>query len=354
MKNFFNYIVAPTLVAAVALTITVQTQAQPDPNYKIHDFSRPQPMAINPGYPGDQDRTGKAPSDAIVLFDGTNLDNWSAMDGSPTKWVIKDGVMECVPGSGYIRTLQCFGDCQLHIEWSAPTKVQGEGQGRGNSGLFFGNARYEIQVLDSYDNITYPDGHAGSIYAQYPPEVMPIRKPGEWNTYDVVYTAPRFETDGSVKSPAYITLFFNGILVQWQRELTGPTGWLSRSPYTAHDIKQPIAFQDHGNPVKFRNVWVRELGCKVPEFKYSNEYIDKLSGKFNGAWGFERQGDKFFAVKPGFPAWQMRAINKTTFKTDRTDFTFEFADFNNEGIPQTVYWTLEGHKSKLTRAQDKK
>jgi len=192
------------------------------------------------------------------LFDGTNLDHWVASNGEKTKWVIKDGSMECVPGSGYIRTKDSFGDCQLHVEWAAPAKVEGEDQGRGNSGVFMAGERYEIQVLDTYDNKTYADGYAAAIYGQYPPEVNPINKPGEWNAYDIIYVAPRFEGD-KLKSPARITVFFNGVLVQWDRPLTGPTGHMARPAYSPHDVRQPISFQDHGNPVKFRNVWIREL-----------------------------------------------------------------------------------------------
>lgn len=347
-----------TILIGIANVISIsQLQAQPDPRYKIHDFNRPQPIEIDPGFVGNNDRTGQAPSDAIVLFDGSNLDNWVATDGSPTKWIIKDGVMECVPGSGYIRSLQCFGDCQLHVEWAEPADISGSSQGRGNSGVFLGGERYEIQVLDSYKNRTYADGSAGSIYAQYPPEVMPIRKPGEWNTYDIVYIAPRFEEDGTLKSPARITLFFNNVLVQWERELTGPTNWLRRNPYSKHDYKQPISFQDHGNPVKFRNVWVRELGCKDKVFKYSNAYLDKLTGVYKGGitWKIYRDGENLYLNWENSPnnPWKMTAESKTHFVTDRTDFTFDFDDFDKNGVPQTVYWTMEGNKSKLTRQAKK-
>lgn len=235
-----------------------QTQAQPDPRFGIHDMNRPQPKAIDAGFAGTQDKTGKAPSDAVSLFDGSNLDNWTADDGSKTKWVVKDGAMECVPGSGYIRTAKSFGDCQLHVEWAAPAKVEGDSQGRGNSGVFLGGRRYEVQVLDSYNNVTYADGHASAVYGQYPPAVMPIHKPGEWNTYDIIYIAPRFEGD-KLKSPARLTVFFNGILVQWERELTGPTEHRARPAYTPHAVEQPIFLQDHGNPVRYRNIWVRPI-----------------------------------------------------------------------------------------------
>jgi hypothetical protein len=356
-----SFISKNTIVSALvggSVMVASQMQAQPDPQYKIHDFTRPQPEQIDPGFVGDNQRTGKAPSDAVVLFDGAGLDNWVAMDGSPTKWVIKDGIMECVPGSGYVRSLQCFGDCQLHVEWAEPENISGSSQGRGNSGVFLGGARYEIQVLDSYKNVTYPDGHAGSIYAQYPPEVLPIRKPGEWNIYDIIYVAPRFEKDGTLKSPARVTLFFNGVLVQWNKELTGPTGWLSRAPYEAHDYKQPIALQDHGNPVKFRNIWVREMGSKEKVFQYSNQYLDGLTGIYKGghSWEIYRDGNSLYLSWPNNRAnpWKMTAESTTHFVTERTDFAFDFADFDDKGVAQTVYWTMEGNKTKMTRQQQKK
>lgn len=345
--------VVSVAIGAAAAFSAMQLQAQPDPRYRIHDWERPMPADVEPGFPGTNDKAGKAPSDAVVLFDGTNLDNWVAMDGNPTKWVVKDGVMECVPGSGYVRSLQCFGDCHLHVEWAEPENISGSSQGRGNSGVFLGGARYEIQVLDSYNNKTYADGSAGSIYAQYPPEVMPIRKPGEWNIYDVIYFAPRFNDDGTVKSPARITLFFNGVLVHWDRELTGPTNWLSRNPYEKHDLKQPIAFQDHGNPVKFRNVWVREIGCKEPVFKYGNNYLDKLVGKYkNGqTWEIYRDGDNLYMNWPDNRnnPWKMIAKSATHFDTERTAFALDFDNFDENGIPQTMYWTFEGSKRKMDR-----
>ena len=348
-----NYIVS-ALVGMTCVASVYQLQAgQPDPRYRIHDWERPQPEQIDPGFVGNNERTGKAPADAVVLFEGSNLDNWVAMDGAPTKWVVKDGVMECVPGSGMIRTLQCFGDCQLHVEWAEPENISGSSQGRGNSGVFLGGGRYEIQVLDNYNNRTYADGYAGAIYSQYPPEVNPIRKPGEWNTYDIVYIAPRFDKEGNVTSPARITLFFNGVLVQWDRELTGPTNWLSRDPYQAHDYKQPIAFQDHGNPVKFRNVWVREMGCKEKVFKYSNKYLDSLTGIYKGAqtWEIYRDGESLYMSWPNnrSKVWKMTAESPTHFETERTAFSFDFDDFDDQGIPQTVYWNMEGNHNKLTR-----
>lgn len=246
-----------------------------------HDRNRPLPAVVTPPTTSSAERSGTAPSDAVALFDGKDLSQWVALDGQPTRWVVRDSAMECVPGSGYIRTLRCFGDCQLHVEFATPAKVQGSSQGRGNSGLFFGNARYEIQILDSFDNRTYADGSCASIYNQYPPLVNASRKPGEWQSYDVVWTAPRFNAEGSLLSPAYVTLFHNGVLVQNHVELVGDTGWLQRGPYHPHAEKLPIALQDHGNPVRFRNVWARELGpASKPEFYLATSLLDSYCGTY--------------------------------------------------------------------------
>ena len=218
------------LAVLVGAAFQFSVQAQPDPKWLGHDRNRPQPTPIDPGSASTQEKPGQAPSDAVVLFNGGDVSAWVAIDGSPTRWVAKDGAMECVPGSGYIRTLQAFGDCQLHIEFATPAKAEGEGQGRGNSGVFFGLERYEIQVLDSFNNKTYADGSAASVYIQYPPLVNASRPPGQWQWYDLVWTAPRFDAEGKLVSKARVTVFHNGVLVQNNVELTGPTGWLERAP----------------------------------------------------------------------------------------------------------------------------
>ncbi len=256
--NLFSKInLAAALACAVSLLSLTQIQAQPDPKYGIHDRSRPTPQHIEAGYPGTQDMAGKAPSDATILFDGTNLDKWVGSNNQPSKWIIKDGAMECTPGSGSIYTKDSYGDCHLHVEWASPAKVEGSDQGRGNSGVLFSAERYEVQILDTYNNSTYADGYAGALYGQYPPSVNPIHKPGEWNNYDIIYIAPRFNEDGSLKSPARVTVLFNGVLVQWDRKLTGST--VTNEPYKQHDLRLPISLQDHGNPVRFRNIWIREI-----------------------------------------------------------------------------------------------
>lgn len=202
--------------------------------------------------------SGDAPSDAIVLFDGKDLSKWSNRAGESPSWELKDGVVTVVKGTGEMKTKQEFGDIQLHIEWRSPATVEGEGQNRGNSGIFF-HGLYELQVLDSYENTTYSNGQAGSIYKQHVPLVNANRKPGEWQTYDVVFTAPRFsETSARIISPAYITVIHNGVLIQNHVALAGGTQYKGLPVYKTHG-KGPISLQDHGTPVSYRNIWVREL-----------------------------------------------------------------------------------------------
>ncbi len=227
----------------------------PGGKWRVHDGDRPQPPIIEPGTASTQDAPGKPPSDAIVLFDGKDTSKWKG-DGGDLKWKVEDGAM--VVGGGRAVTKDEFGDCQLHIEWTAPNPPKGKDQGRGNSGVeMFG--RYEIQVLDCFDNMTYADGSAGAVYGQFPPLVNPCRKPGEWNTYDLIFNAPKFKEDGSVETPAYVTLLFNGVVVQNHTELIGAVAFRNVGKYSKHGPKGPIALQDHGNPVRYRNIWVREL-----------------------------------------------------------------------------------------------
>ncbi len=192
------------------------------------------------------------PADAVVLFGGEDLSQWK----NGENWPVKNGI--AYSGKGQIVSKAEFGDCQLHIEWSAPTPIKGSSQGRGNSGVFL-MGRYEIQVLDSYGNETYHDGQAGAIYKQTPPAVNATRPPGQWNTYDIFWTAPRFDDDGSLKSPAYITAVHNGVLILNHFELKGDTPFNRPPEYKKHPEKGPIGLQDHGNPVRFRNIWVREF-----------------------------------------------------------------------------------------------
>jgi 3-keto-disaccharide hydrolase len=233
-------------------------RSQVDTKWKIHDMDRPVPPVVTPGTSSTQDSPGKPPSDAVVLFDGTNLSEWLDKDGGAAKWKVESGYFEVVPQTGYIHTKRSFGDCQLHVEFSEPVPPKGESQERGNSGVFL-MGLYEIQVLDSYDNKTYADGQASAVYGQYPPLVNASRPPGQWQSYDIVFHGPRFTVDGKLIRPARVTVFHNGILVQDNVQPTGPTGHGERPPYKAGPDKAPLALQDHGNPVRYRNIWIREL-----------------------------------------------------------------------------------------------
>jgi hypothetical protein len=243
------------LLALVCCAAAVQAQKAPrngDP--KLTEYWEPEVKVVAPGK-----TNADPPADAIVLFNGANQDAFvSSKDKSPAKWKIENGALTVVKGAGQIETKQGFGDCQLHIEWRTPNEVSGEGQGRGNSGIFF-MGRYELQVLDSYNNKTYSNGQAASIYKQLPPLVNASRGPGEWQTYDVIFTAPRFKEDGTLQSQARITVIHNGVLVQNNATLWGATQYIGTPLYEKHGDKEPLALQDHGNPNSFRNVWIRPL-----------------------------------------------------------------------------------------------
>ena len=233
------------------------TPVIPGMKYKVHDGHRPQPKVITPGTESSQVSPGAPPCDAVVLFDGKELSGWVNGSGAPAGWKVENGCMEVVPGTGSIRTKETFGDCQLHLEWSAPTVVKGDSQGRGNSGVFL-MGRYEIQVLDCYDNPTYADGTTASIYGQYPPLVNACRKPGEWQMYDIIWEGPRLDGDKLVK-PAYVTVIHNGVVVHHHTELQGPTQHRQLARYVPQAETGPLELQDHGDLVRYRNIWYRSL-----------------------------------------------------------------------------------------------
>ncbi len=251
---------APRRISGLGSFDGVQLRNQP---WKIHDIRRPHPPIVTPGELSTYEKPGTAPSDAIVLFDGTNLSQWAHLDKEvpneliEAQWKIQDGYFEITPGFGSLQTLEGFGSCHLHIEWQAPAQVRGDGQNRGNSGIKFMSS-FEIQILDSFNNRTYADGQAGAIYGQYPPMVNAARKPGEWQVYDILFIAPKFSLDGKLERPASATVMHNGIFVQNAREYAGPSG-AHGAMYSPLTPAAPIMLQDHGSPVRFRNIWVRNI-----------------------------------------------------------------------------------------------
>ena len=238
---------ASLYVANLASAQVVQEWAQ-------HSRSRPQPKVVDPG---PSSLPVAPPRDAIVLFDGTNLEKWSQKNGDAAKWIVRDGYFEVGVDDGDLVTRDSFGDVELHVEWMTPPP-KGTGQERGNSGIYL-MSKYELQVLDSYQNETYPDGQAGAIYGQFPPLVNASRPPGEWQSYDIMFRGPRFDSSGGLLRPATMTVRHNGVLVQDNVTLTGPVGHYQRPPYVAHPEKLPLLLQDHGNPVRYRNIWLRDL-----------------------------------------------------------------------------------------------
>lgn len=255
MKYTTRPLIICCLVALTACTVWAWQEGpdwhkdlpkQHNSEFLVHDLNRPKPKTVTPG-----ETAAAPPSDAIVLFDGGNLD---AFNG---QWDVKEGFAQC-NGKGDLKTKHEFGDVQLHIEFATPGEVKGASQGRGNSGIFFMD-RYEVQILDTFENETYADGYLGAVYGQHPPLVNAARMPGQWQTFDIIFTRPRFDESGKVVTPGYVTAILNGVVVQNHAEVYGSTAWRTRAQYSKHGDKGPIRIQDHGNPVRIRNVWAREL-----------------------------------------------------------------------------------------------
>lgn len=240
-----------TICAAIMIQISLIAQKDP----ATTEIWKPEPKVITPGKTNSD-----APSDAIILFNGTSGSGWKHKNGDDAKWTVADNAFTVKPGTGDIQSKQKFGDCQLHIEWRIASNVTGDGQNRGNSGIFL-MGRYEVQVLDNYNNInkTYVNGQAGSMYKQSPPLVNVCKAPGEWQTYDIIFTAPRFSENGSVITPARITVLHNGVLIQNNTSIWGNSVYIGSPTYEKHEAKEPLILQDHGNTTSFRNIWIREL-----------------------------------------------------------------------------------------------
>jgi len=360
MKNFLKWTRVFFWFAAsagVAMTDSA-VFAQLPTGWKAHDWERERPAVVTPGV---SNLPLQAPSDAVILFNGKSLDEWRAVDGGPAKWIIKDDVMESVPGSGYIFSAKAFGDAQLHVEWAAPEKVQGKSQGRGNSGVFL-QGLFEVQVLDSFDNKTYADGQAGSIYGQYPPQVNASRKPGEWQSYDIIFRRPVY-SDGNLAQPARLTVLHNGVLVQDAVRALGPTSWLQHKPYETTAEKLPLSFQDHGNPVRYRNVWIRELPSETivqPAKPYdpviialSVEQQSKIVGKYiradGGLWEITQRDAKLFFSVSGTPL-ELIAHSNEEFGLRYTAGKLTLK-YDPSGIPSDLEFYMGGDVSKGTRSK---
>ena len=343
-------VAAAACLTATALALPQMAGAQgASRGWKIHDLERPRPRVVTPGA-----SVGAPPSDAIVLFDGQSLAEWKADDGSPAKWVVKDGVMQTVPRAGSVTSARAFGDMQLHIEWATPTPPVGSGQDRGNSGVII-MGKYEVQVLDSYGNTTYADGQAGALYGQHPPLVNASRPAGEWQVYDIVFRRPRFAATGALVSPARVTVLHNGVLVQDAAELWGGTSWLHFEPYAKHPDELPITLQDHDHPVRYRNIWVRPLpdlpsdekGPKVAKstvsvpLKLLESYVGTYASGTAPVAKVTRRGNRLFINPFGHKvAFELVPQSASRFELLETAGTVEFV--STAGQPTTAHVVLAG------------
>ena len=346
--------------AAAALVCALPAASQSHIRWKIHDMTRPVPVQVgaSPQLPVPP------PSDATVLFDGTDMSNWRAADGSPARWVIRDGSLAAVPGGGPVYSRDGYGDIQLHIEWAAPTPARGKGQGRGNSGVFL-MGKYEVQVLDSHENRTYVDGQAAAVYGQYPPLVNASLPAGEWQSYDIVFRRPRFRPDGSVARPARITVLHNGVLVQDNSEIWGPTSWLQHLPYESHPDRLPLSLQDHGNPVLYRNIWLRELDEEPrpgpgrhqtkPIITMAPAILDKYVGTYGegGVSGvvISREDDTLFAKFGLLPPLEILPHSKEEFSLRWTAARVVFA-LGSGGKPKSLTFHIGGDARPAARMGD--
>jgi hypothetical protein len=317
-------------------------------NWKVGDESRPRPPVIEAGTQSTNTEPGQPPSDAIVLFNGVDLSEWRTGDDEKAQWEVRDGYMECVEGAGSIYSVRKFGNCQLHVEWSAPLPVKDEGQGRGNSGVYL-MSNYEVQVLDSYQNDTYPDGQAAALYGQFPPLVNACRPPGEWQTYDIIFHRPHFDARGRVIKPARITVLHNGVLVQDNVELLGPTTHELILPYHYHERKLPVLLQNHKNPVRYRNIWVRELpesnSIKRPLIavkKMEPADLDKYKGRYKVQdedliVTIKRQKNQLVVQNLGLPEIPIFPLSNSEsgFFTRTLETSFRF-QYDEDGIPLSV------------------
>jgi hypothetical protein len=326
--------------------------------WRQHDIRRPRPPVVQPS---EGMIAAKPPKDAVILFDGSNLDSWKSPDGGPARWRVTDGYLETAPGSGPIETKGKFGDIQLHVEWESPNPPGGVGQDRGNSGIFL-MGQFEIQVLDSYQADTYADGQAGAIYGQYPPLFNASRPPGEWQTYDIAFRRPRFDASGRLQESARVTLLHNGILVQNNEEAFGPTSWLKWLPYTDQGDRGPISLQDHDHPVRFRNIWLRELPeraaptasdlARSKVVTLTAEVLDRYAGRYllNAKPGapkatIAREGGHLTVSFPFRPRpLELEPISETEFDMPFTDGRFTFRKDDRGRVTGVLFRIGDGER----------
>lgn len=358
--------ITATLLSILLLVLLVSMVGMPFPlfqleqtwekqmhGWRVHDMKRPQPAKIDPGIPSTQEVAGKSPSDAIVLFDGKDLSHWERVRGGPAKWIVKDGYMEIVPGTGDIRTIDSLGDCQLHLEWRTPEQFRGDGSDSGNSGVFM-MSNYEIQVFDSYRTLLYADGQAGAIYGEQPPDVNACIEPGKWQSFDIIFHRPHFGNNGNVISPALITILFNGVVIQDNVEIPGPTGYMSEKYYKPHADKLPLTLQDHGNPVRYRNIWIRSLpkGPQewAPPLPKGVQLSDKSIEQYAGSYGkgtpviIEHQNGKLMARIASLPFFELMALSENEFIGKRVDSRFTM-DRDSIGKIKGLTWYHSHTKS---------
>ena len=333
--------------------------------WRQHDMRRPLPPVAEPaaGSPAST-----APKDAVVLFDGKNLDSWQAIEGGRAGWKVQDGYLEVVPGQGSIRTKAEFGDVQLHIEWAAPDPAVGKGQDRGNSGIFL-MGQFEIQVIDSYKADTYADGVVGAIYGQYPPLFNAARPPGQWQTYDIAFRRPRFDQSGKLLAPARLTVFLNGILVQNNEEPWGQTSWLEPTAYDPAVSRGPIELQDHHHPVRFRNIWLRDLperpapsadDRKHPEILIlSHDQINAYTGQYQVGTGpddsritLKQENGQLLLKLPFRPdPLRLDPVSDTRFVMPHTDASLTFQK-DAQGQVTGVRFQVGDSERQMTRVRE--
>lgn len=333
--------------------------------WKQHEMDRPRPQAVTPA---SLSLPVPAPPDAVVLFDGTDLSQWEAPDGSTAPWKVENGYFEVAPGTGTIQTKGEFGDVQLHVEWASPATPRGTGQDRGNSGIMLMGGRYEVQVLDSYNAETYADGQAAALYGQYPPLFNASLPPGQWQSYDIYFRRPRFNEDGSLAEPARVTVVHNGILVQNNEELEGQTAWLKTLPYEAHPDAGPLQLQDHGSPVRFRNIWLREIPERpAPDPSYAERdrgiemsaaELDRFTGVYHRGEGenaapitITREGDRLvadFLYRPG--VLELVPVSENEFVLTETAGRVVFQT-NEQGEPTGLVFHLGGAEMPARKAE---